>query len=124
MLTLNDYQAKALKTAVYPGQGSPMGLIYTALKGAGEAGEFAEHVGKAIRDDGLVDMVAYDTVMFRNLSVERHEKLVKELGDQLWYVAAKARELGVTLEDVALINIEKLTDRNARGVLQGSGDSR
>ena len=51
--TLDAYQAAATKTAIYPGQGTPLGLAYCALKLNGEAGEFAEHVGKAMRDDAL-----------------------------------------------------------------------
>lgn len=32
--------------------------------------------------------------------------------------------LGVTVEDVALANIEKLSDRHSRGALSGDGDTR
>lgn len=44
--TLNSYQDAAITTAIYPGQGSFNGLIYTTLKLNGEAGELAEKVGK------------------------------------------------------------------------------
>lgn len=40
-MDLNEYQSRTQDTAVYPGQGSPMGLIYCALKMNGEAGESA-----------------------------------------------------------------------------------
>ena len=113
---LNLYQRLATGTAIYPGQGSPLGLIYVALKGAGEAGEFAEHVGKAMRDDGFITD--------GQLTPERRALLIKEIGDQLWYLAAKCNELDITLSEAALINVNKLRDRQTRGTLRGSGDNR
>lgn len=122
--TLNEYQKVSSGTAIYPGQGTPLGLCYVALKMNGEAGEFAEHVGKSLRDDGLVIIGDYDEVYFNRLKSERRELLVKEVGDVLWYVASAARELGITLEEAANANIRKLQDRQRRNTLQGSGDER
>ena len=116
-MELNQYQAKALETARYPGRDTGFGLVYTTLKLTGESGETSEHVGKAIRDDGFL----VDT---QELTPERKILLIKELGDVLWYIAAAASELGVTLEDVAVANNAKLADRKNRGVLGGSGDER
>ena len=117
--SLNDYQCAATDTAVYPGQRTIAGLMYVALKLNGEAGEFAEHLGKALRDDALP--ITGTTV---DLVPERKVKLVLELGDVLWYVAAAAKELGFTLGDVAQENMTKLLSRKDRGTLQGSGDHR
>lgn len=119
----NIYQTIATKSAIYPGQGTPIGLDYVALKGCGEAGEFAEHVGKAMRDDRLINVVD-GAVSFEPLTPERHAALVKEIGDQLWYLAAKCNELNITLAQAALVNIEKLFDRTSRDTLRGSGDER
>ncbi len=126
---LDMYQQIATKNAVYPGKGTPLGLIYVALKGAGEAGEFAEHVGKAMRDDSLLpvhynDQIDYLDLSQGELTPERKELLIKEAGDELWYLAAKCNELGISLSDVALANLEKLLDRAERNALQGSGDTR
>jgi NTP pyrophosphatase (non-canonical NTP hydrolase) len=124
------YQRLATKTAIYPGIGTPLGLDYSALKGAGEAGEFAEHVGKAMRDDGLIEIVGAGpepdlyVVRFRDLTEDRKDKLIKEVGDQLWYLSAKCNELGITLSEAALINLRKLQGRTEKGTLQGSGDDR
>jgi NTP pyrophosphatase (non-canonical NTP hydrolase) len=51
-------------------------------------------------------------------------KIMAELGDVLWYVAAVAEKYGFNLEAVALNNIDKLEDRRARGKIHGSGDQR
>lgn len=117
--TLNGYQNAAQNTAIYPGKGMFGGLIYTALKGAGEAGEFAEKVGKLMRDDHL------DTTNHVSMiPTDKREALIKEIGDELWYIAAKCTELRITLEEVARLNIQKLKDRQNRGTLSGSGDNR
>lgn len=114
--TFKAYQRAATKTAIYPGQGTPLGLAYCALKLNGEAGELAEHVGKAMRDDGLMSEGA--------LRSARMALVVKEVGDVLWYLSAICNELGCTLKDAAVINLSKLKDRSDRNALQGSGDER
>jgi NTP pyrophosphatase (non-canonical NTP hydrolase) len=107
---LSDYQQRSRATAVYPDAGH--NLTYPALGLCGEAGECAEKVKKAIRDDGGV------------LSDERRAALAAELGDVLWYVAQLATEAGLDLDEIADDNLAKLLSRRDRGVLQGSGDAR
>lgn len=129
---LDEYQRIATKTAIYPGHGTPLGLDYVALKGAGEAGEFAEHVGKAMRDDSLIEIIrmGHDldegraVVKFNPLTEKRRLALIKEVGDQLWYLSAKCNELGISLSQAALINLQKLNGRSKAGTLGGSGDDR
>lgn len=126
---LKVYQDVATKSAFYPGQGTALGLAYCALKLNGEAGELAEHVGKAMRDDELMLSIGFNgnsAPMFvaGELSPTRHALLIKEVGDVLWYVTALCNELGVTLDDVAETNVRKLFDRGERDALQGSGDER
>lgn len=129
---MQDYQRIATKSAIYPGQGTPLGLAYVALKLNGEAGEFAEHVGKAMRDDEYmpyaqlndVDLDKQFVCLTGNLTPERRTALLKEIGDVLWYLSAACNELGVSLSDVALMNLEKLCDRGERDKLRGSGDER
>ena len=106
-MTLNEYQEAAYATAIYPDSAN---IIYPALKLAGEAGEVAEKVGKFLRGD-----YGYETLK---------KEVRKELGDVLWYVAALAEDLGISLEIIAHENLEKLQDRKERGVLKGSGDNR
>jgi NTP pyrophosphatase (non-canonical NTP hydrolase) len=107
---LSDYQQRSRLTAVYPDAGS--NLTYPALGLCGEAGEAAEKVKKAIRDDG------------GQLTPERREALAAELGDVLWYVAQLATEAGLDLDQIAGANLDKLLSRRDRDVLQGSGDFR
>lgn len=109
MLTLDNYQELARRTAIYPGKGSFMGLVYCAL-GLGEAGEYQGKVKKVLRGD-------------KSLADSR-EALIDELGDQLWYVSQNASELNISLEDVALRNISKLHKRKLAGTLKGDGDDR
>lgn len=131
---INLYQEIATKSAIYPGIKTPLGLAYVALKLNGEAGEFAEHVGKAMRDDKLISYEDsferdnrgnyYKIVKFNSLLGEREIALIRELGDILWYVSAACTELKIKMSDVALINLQKLHDRSNRNALQGSGDNR
>jgi len=129
---LDYYQEIATKSAVYPGQGSALGLLYCALKLNGEAGELAEHVGKAMRDDALMFSVnahsgehgPNNLCATGQLTPERYALIVKEVGDQLWYLSSICNELGIRLSDAAGGNLAKLCDRGERDVLQGSGDER
>lgn len=124
-MKFNEFQGKARETAIYEDSvvhmtaqltqnqmNSALCLIYPALKLNGEAGEIAEEVGKMIRDDHGV------------LTMDRADRLRKEVGDILWYAAALATELDMQLETVAIDNIAKLSSRQERGVLRGSGDDR
>ena len=43
------------------------------------------------------------------------ERITRELGDALWCLAAVATCLGVTLDDVAATNVEKLARRYPEG---------
>jgi NTP pyrophosphatase (non-canonical NTP hydrolase) len=108
-MDFNSYQQKAAETAIYP---VSYAITYPALGLSGEAGEVAEKVKKILRDkNGLP-------------TPEDKIEIKKELGDVLWYIAALARDFGLSMDDIATANIEKLASRKNRGVLQGSGDNR
>jgi len=51
-------------------------------------------------------------------------EIKKELGDVLFYVRNIAKEYGITMEEVAQACLDKLDDRERRGVLHGEGDDR
>ena len=109
-MTLNGYQAEAWKTAIYPCKGH--NLIYPVLGLNGEAGEIAEACKKMMRDDN------------NHLTLERKADIIKEVGDVLWYVSALCQELNIPMEKVARMNLQKLSSRQKRGKIQGSGDHR
>ena len=111
----NRYQSTATKNAEYPGKDTYLGLVYCALKLNGEAGELADHIGKAMRDDDLMN---------HELTQDRRELIIKEVGDCLWYLAAICNELGISFSSAAFINLVKIKDRYDRGVQHGSGDNR
>lgn len=105
---INDYQDQAVDMAIYP---SSARLTYPALGLTGEAGEVADKVKKIIRDG-------------TELTPELRHEIAKEVGDVLWYIAAISRDLGYDMQEIAMMNLQKLNSRKARGVLQGSGDNR
>lgn len=111
-MKFNTYQAGAKETAIYPGNGEVLGLTYAALGLAGEAGEVAGKVKKILRDDN------------GTLTPEKRAAIADEVADVLWYIAALADELGVSMEEMAIMNLAKLNSRKERGVLGGSGDTR
>jgi NTP pyrophosphatase (non-canonical NTP hydrolase) len=111
---LNDYQNQAIETAEYPNVGE--NLVYPAMGCAGEGGEFCDAVKKMWRNTGNMSA--------KNLSEEKRLGFAKEIGDQMWYCAAAAEELGYSLNEVAELNLAKLKDRKERGVIKSSGDNR
>ena len=102
-MNFDEYQKFARSTAIYPDECK---VVYPALGLCGEAGEVAEKVKKNIRDGKSLDGGGL------------------ELGDVLWYISALADDLGVTLEEVAKTNIEKLQSRMERNKIKGDGDNR
>ena len=110
-MDLNEYQRKALETAIYPSDPLVLtGLVYTALGLNGEAGEVAEIIKKMIRDNTSLK--------------DNQSRIAQELGDVLWYIANLGEEIGVSLETIAKANLIKLKDRKKRDALKGSGDNR
>lgn len=105
---LNEYQSRAIMTALP----TALDMNYLAPGIAAEAGEVAGKWAKVIRDNG------------GELSEEKKVEILKEVGDTLWFAALICDVLGTDLGTVATVNIEKLADRAARGVLGGSGDNR
>jgi NTP pyrophosphatase (non-canonical NTP hydrolase) len=104
-MNLDDYAIHAM-TFRLPTADTP----YVIANLVSEVGEFFGHMAKFQRDGGD--------------EAEVEKLLKKELGDILWHIAAIAEDLDSSLEEVANINIEKLTARKAKGTLQGSGDTR
>lgn len=97
-MTLNEYQDLAQRTSRK--DLTPKEHLINGLLGlAGECGECCDLVKKHNYQDGRYI----------------HDDMVCELGDVMWYVAETARAMGVTLEEVALHNLDKLRRRYPDG---------
>jgi NTP pyrophosphatase (non-canonical NTP hydrolase) len=109
---MNEYQQRTAVTAIYPDHqnGTPIAITYCILGLVGEAGEIPNKWKKYFRDDLFLDDVK--------------KAIGAELGDALWYLSQLCTELGITLEELAQSNLDKLSSRKERGVLSGSGDDR
>ncbi len=112
-MELSDYQKKSRETAVYLNAGN--NFIYPTLGLAGETGEVVEKIKKLMRNEGVMSS--------SDISQEKKDEIKKEMGDVLWYLAQLATEFGMSLDDVATYNIEKLLSRKERGVLHSEGDN-
>ncbi len=102
-MTPNEYQILSSRTLPQePGfdvnDGDAM-LTWNALGLAGESGEVVDLVKKGIFHKQGIDLI----------------KIKKELGDTLWYIAAIATELNMTLEEIMIENINKLRARYPQG---------
>jgi NTP pyrophosphatase (non-canonical NTP hydrolase) len=95
-MTLNDFQAASARTwnegGTDPLQNAALGLV-------GEAGEVADEVKK---------------IRYHGHPMDR-DKIIKELGDVLYYVAMAALELECSLDTVAKRNVDKLKSRYPDG---------
>ena len=109
MSDFNSYQRSASGTAIYPEQHR---ITYPALGMAGEAGEVANKVKKLIRDGP------------ENRPETWREDIASEIGDVLWYCAALASDLNLSLGMIAAQNEKKLMARKDAGTIGGSGDTR
>jgi NTP pyrophosphatase (non-canonical NTP hydrolase) len=102
-MNFNEYQNEALSFRL-----ATADEAYVMFGLVGEVGELYGHVAKVIRD---------------GLEADR-EYVKKELGDILWFVSQLAYDAGLSFEDVAAANIQKLASRAQRGTISGSGDDR
>jgi NTP pyrophosphatase (non-canonical NTP hydrolase) len=111
-MELNEYQEEAGVFAVYAH------FLYPFLGLTEEAGEVSGKVAKRLRVMGaqwLEPVLGFDK--FRT-------ETTKELGDVLWQLQECCSVLGLSLEEVAQQNLEKLSGRWERGVIHGEGDNR
>lgn len=80
------------------------------------AGQIAEITKKTLRDDGGDILV--------EINGDRRTAILEELTKTLLYLVKLSANLGASLDDVAIMNIEKLLSRRDRNALHGSGDNR
>lgn len=101
--SLDEYQVLASRTLIdepdFEISGLDNMIIWNAIGLAGEAGEVADLVKKGIYHQHGLDV----------------EKVKKELGDVMWYVAAMCTKLNINLSEVCDANIQKLKARYPQG---------
>ena len=106
-MTFDEYQRAAART-VNPSLSPERRLMDAAAGLSEEAGEVLGHVRKHL-------------FMAHPLARER---VAEELGDALWCLAAVAGCVGLTLDDVAAANVEKLRRRYPDGYSDEASHSR
>lgn len=108
-MTFKDYQLFTSTTAVYKETcpSHTLRMSYCGLGLTGEAGEVADKLKKVLRD-GQYEPLA----------------IAKELGDVLYYIAQLAELMGYSLQDIAEMNVAKLSKRMENNTIHGSGDDR
>lgn len=98
------YQKLAARTLIdEPGfeiSGKDMMLVWCAIGAAGEAGELANIVKKAV-----LHRHGFDTL----------DQLAEEIGDVVWYLAGLCTVLGIDLSGILIENIAKLDYRYPNG---------
>lgn len=115
-MNINDYTRWTDETAVYPeaGRNTERELNYLIMAFSGESGEVANEFKKRIRDKTVI----LEKFRSPKLTPLQKEKLVKELGDSLWYMVRIAKVLGYSMEQVAQLNHDKLMERKAADAIK------
>jgi NTP pyrophosphatase (non-canonical NTP hydrolase) len=96
-MNLNDYQKLAART-IPVDKDKNLRIAEFAVGICEESGETA----------GVIKKVIFHHHPF---DVERARKFIEEAGDNLWHIAALATEFGITLDEIAAYNLEKLRTR-------------
>lgn len=96
-MSFYDYQTKAERTTSDLDEKDRYLNFCMGL--AGESGEVVDYMKKVLWHGHELDK----------------DKLKKELGDILWYIATIATTAEISLEDIAIANIEKLKKRYPEG---------
>lgn len=97
-MTINEYQGLAMRTSNRE-LSKEDHLLNGALGLVGESGEIADLIKKNRMQGHPIDI----------------EHIAKELGDVCWYIAETATAIGVDMETIMKMNIEKLKKRYPDG---------
>ena len=130
-MELNEYQDNAMSTCMP----SCKNISYMLLNLVAEVGEFSGKLAKAIRK-GQVAIGGVSPTNQNKLTIPSgpqeidfdvlafDKELQKEAGDILWQFAGVCSVMGWRLENIGGGNLDKLADRERRGVIDGDGDNR
>lgn len=124
-MELNKYQERAMSTCMP----SCENISYMLLNLVGEVGELSSKIAKHIRKGNMtIGGKCLPNGLHSSLKGEEwlttDIELMKEAGDILWQLAGLCRVMGWNLDDIAMMNLQKLASRQRRGVIDGEGDNR
>ena len=129
-MTLSEYQSKAMQTCMPESEN----FSYMMLNLVGEVGEFASKVAKHIRKgkaEIFLNRLRDKDPAARHygldggyMTAKELDDLKKEAGDVLWQLSGLCTVMNWSLEDVAQQNLDKLSSRQERNVIDGNGDNR
>lgn len=120
MQDIDEYQKRALTTNLGETPDYPFELL------SEEVGEVSGKLAKYMRTHKVTKAEAIQHAK-EGLTAEAanlHSHLIKELGDVGWAWVVACSELGLFPSSVLRENLEKLKDRQLRGVIDGQGDLR
>lgn len=126
-MKLNEYQEKAMTTCMPTSEN----FSYMFLNLVGEVGEFASKVAKAIRKNKAYigsqnEVDEPNDLLILSVDKEQYNlfinELKKEAGDVLWQLSGLCKVMGWSLEEVAQMNLTKLSARKEAGTIDGNGD--
>lgn len=153
LTTLDDYQLESQRTAVYPKHLGVLYTIMGVMGEAGELGAVLKSlIDRGLQEDPNFDSDDLQTVrdaietavaacsVVETLKKKARKglltinpvpkpsenelaKICSEGGDGLWYAAGTAAAAGVTLTDVARMNIRKLRERRESNTLVSQGET-
>lgn len=146
-MELTKYQEQAMKTCME----SSNNVAYMMLNLIGEVGEAAEKMASAMSDGvwhDIMERFVFEATFYGQVAKvvrkspehkeaiharesfdiaftdEQKAELSKELGDIMWQLNGLMTVLGLSAEDVAQQNLDKLASRQDRNVIDGNGDNR
>ena len=127
-MELNEYQKQAMTTCMVTCDN----IAYMAMNLCGEVGELHSKLAKAIRkgklfittspgrdSEGQITMSQTHT-----LTEAEMQDVAAECGDVLWQLAGVCSVLGFKLDDIGQQNLDKLSSRKQRHLIDGDGDNR
>lgn len=120
-MELKEYQKRAEETCMETSKNVP----YMIFNLVGEVGELAGKIGKQIRKGNCYfESTDLNRNFLVNAGVEEKELELwkKEAGDVLWQLSGFCSVMGWDLEDIAEMNLEKLSARKQAGTIDGNGD--
>lgn len=148
-MNIAEYQKFTGSTAIYPGRGTTVGLMYVTLGllseidelsrdfSVDEAGdvlwyvsEICNHTGTDMRTLDLtwsrdhIDIAGVVKKIYRDHTPMASPLINRFLGGVFWEIRDTLYGKGHTVAEALESNASKLQSRQARGVLSGSGDNR